>query len=68
MKAWVKPLCLTILILSTLSGLLFLWQQRGLASFGELQDDGIYTILARSLDQGQGYRLPLLPEIGRAHV
>lgn len=61
MKAWVKPLCLTILILSTLSGLLFLWQQRGLASFGELQDDGIYTILARSLDQGQGYRLPLLP-------
>lgn len=61
MKSWAHSLCLTILILSTLSGLFFLWQQRGLGSFGELQDDGIYTILARSLDLRQGYRLPLLP-------
>lgn len=66
MNSWAQSIALPVLAravfgLSICSGLFFLWQQRNLPAFGELQDDGIYASLALSLDQGKGYRIPILP-------
>lgn len=50
-----------LLAAATLSGLWFLWQQRDIPAFGDLQDDSIYALSAMSLGEGNGYRISHLP-------
>src|SRR5579883_2957387 len=40
----------------------FGWQHRDIPDFGNTHDDAIYFVSARSLADGQGYRIPSLPE------
>ncbi|MDX2149269.1 MAG: hypothetical protein SFV54_00930 [Bryobacteraceae bacterium] len=51
--AFVALACLPVLFLC--------WQHRDLAHFGQFDDDGIYTVTARALAEGRGYRIESLP-------
>ncbi|MBY0505724.1 MAG: hypothetical protein K2X03_17550 [Bryobacteraceae bacterium] len=50
-----------ILALASLPSAWLAWSYRDLPRIGELHDDGIYLISAKSLTDGQGYRILSLP-------
>ena len=52
--------CLFVLV-SLAPSAAFLWQHSDLPSFGDLHDDSIYYVSAKSLADGGGYRIESLP-------
>jgi hypothetical protein len=52
---------IVILLLACVPSAWLAWSYRDLPRIGELHDDGIYLISAKSLTDGQGYRILSLP-------
>ena len=53
---------IAILMLACAPSAWLAWSYRDLPRIGELHDDGIYLISAKSLTDGQGYRILSLPD------
>src|ERR1700732_4302690 len=53
---------LLIFLVLLLPSLNFLWRERDMPEFGYLHDDGLQYLTARSVAQGNGYRIQSLPE------
>jgi hypothetical protein len=53
---------IVILLLACVPSAWLAWSYRDLPRIGELHDDGIYLISAKSLTDGQGYRILSLPD------
>src|SRR5579872_3295979 len=56
-----KALAMTILFLALAPAARMAWQAREMPHFGHLHDDSIYFVCAKSLAQGDGYRILSLP-------
>ena len=57
-----KARSLLIFILLLVPSLRFVWHNRDMPEFGYLHDDGLQYLTARSVAQGNGYRIQSLPE------
>jgi hypothetical protein len=55
------PTSFLILLLLLLPSLLMLWRFEDMPQFGELHDDSIYYVSAKTLATGEGYKLAHLP-------
>ena len=58
----VKVRSLLIFLVFLLPSLVFLWRNPDMPEFGYLHDDGVEYLTAKSIAQGNGYRIPSLPE------
>jgi hypothetical protein len=56
-----RPLACLFLLLSLAPSAAFLWRHSDLPSFGDLHDDSLYYVSAKSLADGGGYRVESLP-------
>ena len=56
-----RPLVFLFVLLSLAPSALFLWQHSDLPSFGDLHDDSLYYVSAKSLADGGAYRIESLP-------
>jgi hypothetical protein len=56
-----RPLAWLFLLLSLAPSAVFLWHHSDLPRFGDLHDDSIYYVSAKSLADGGGYRIESLP-------
>jgi len=56
-----RPLACLFLLMSLAPSAVFLWQHSDLPRFGDLHDDSIYYVSAKSLADGGGYRVESLP-------
>lgn len=56
-----RTLVAFFLLMSLAPSAVFLWQHSDLPRFGDLHDDGIYYVSAKSLADGGGYRIESLP-------
>jgi len=56
-----RPLVFVLVLLSLAPSALFLWRHSDLPSFGDLHDDSLYYVSAKSLVDGGGYRIESLP-------
>jgi 4-amino-4-deoxy-L-arabinose transferase-like glycosyltransferase len=56
-----RPLACVLVLLSLAPSALFLWRHRDLPGFGDLHDDALYYVSAKSLADGGGYRIESLP-------
>ena len=56
-----RTLVAFFLLMSLAPSAVFLWQNSDLPRFGDLHDDGIYYVSAKSLADGGGYRIESLP-------
>ena len=56
-----RPLAYSFLLMSLAPSAVFLWQHSDLPRFGDLHDDSIYYVSAKSLVDGGGYRIESLP-------
>jgi len=56
-----RPLACLFLLMSLAPSAVFLWQHSDLPRFGDLHDDSIYYVSAKSLADGGGYRIESLP-------
>jgi len=56
-----RPLATLFLLVSLAPSAVFLWQHSDLPRFGDLHDDSIYYVSAKSLADGGGYRVESLP-------
>ena len=56
-----RPLAILFLLMSLAPSAAFLWQHSDLPRFGDLHDDSIYYVSAKSLADGGGYRVESLP-------
>jgi hypothetical protein len=57
-----KARSLLIFLVLLLPSLMFLWPNRDMPEFGYLHDDGVEYLTAKSLAQGNGFRIQSLPE------
>src|SRR5208337_3678818 len=58
----VKARSLLIFLVLLLPSLTFLWRNQDMPEFGYLHDDGVEYLTAKSLAQGNGFRIQSLPE------
>jgi hypothetical protein len=56
-----RPLACLFLLMSLAPSAVFLWRHSDLPRFGDLHDDSIYYVSAKSLADGGGYRVESLP-------
>ena len=56
-----RPLAYLLVLLSLAPSAAFLWRNRDLPGFGDLHDDALYYVSAKSLADGGGYRVESLP-------
>jgi len=56
-----RPLSLVILLFLLIPSAAYLWRYSDLPQFGDLHDDSIYYVSAKSLADGGGYRIESLP-------
>jgi len=56
-----RPLAYILVLLSLAPSAAFLWRHRDLPGFGDLHDDALYYVSAKSLADGGGYRIESLP-------
>jgi hypothetical protein len=56
-----RPLIILFVLMSLAPSAVFLWQHSDLPRFGDLHDDSIYFVSAKSLADGGGYRIESLP-------
>ena len=56
-----RPLACLFLLMSLAPSAVFLWQHSDLPRFGDLHDDSLYYVSAKSLADGGGYRIESLP-------
>jgi hypothetical protein len=56
-----RPLSLVILLFLLIPSAAYLWHYSDLPQFGDLHDDSIYYVSAKSLADGGGYRIESLP-------
>jgi len=56
-----RPLAALFVLMSLAPSAVFLWQHSDLPRFGDLHDDSIYYVSAKSLADGGGYRIESLP-------
>jgi hypothetical protein len=56
-----RPLVFLFVLMSLAPSAVFLWRHSDLPRFGELHDDSLYYVSAKSLADGGGYRLESLP-------
>jgi hypothetical protein len=56
-----RPLVFLFVLLSLAPSALFLWRHSDLPTFGDLHDDSLYYVSAKSLADGGGYRIESLP-------
>jgi len=56
-----RPLAYILLLLSLAPSAAFLWRHSDLPGFGDLHDDSLYYVSAKSLAEGGGYRIESLP-------
>ena len=56
-----RPLAYLLVLLSLAPSAAFLWDNGDLPRFGDLHDDSLYYISAKSLADGGGYRIESLP-------
>ncbi len=61
MKFASRPLACVLVLLSLAPSAAFLWRHRDLPGFGDLHDDALYYVSAKSLADGGGYRIESLP-------
>ena len=61
MKFASRPLAYVLVLLSLAPSAAFLWRHRDLPGFGDLHDDALYYVSAKSLADGGGYRIESLP-------
>ncbi len=52
---------LVVLLLALIPLTWLAWTNRDLPQFGKYQDDGLYLIAAKSLHDGEGFRISSLP-------
>ena len=57
-----RALPFLLLVLAIAPAATFAWQFRDVPQFGSAQDDAVYLESGKALSEGQGYRLPHLPE------
>ena len=56
-----RPLACLFVLMSLAPSAVFLWRNSDLPRFGDLHDDSIYYVSAKSLADGGGYRIESLP-------
>ena len=56
-----RPWAYVLLLISLAPSAAFLWHHSDLPGFGDLHDDSLYYVSAKSLAEGQGYRVESLP-------
>ena len=56
-----RPLAFLFVLMSLAPSAVFLWRNSDLPSFGDLHDDSLYYVSAKSLADGGGYRIESLP-------
>ncbi len=56
-----RPVAFLLALLSLAPSAVFLWHNSDLPRFGDLHDDALYYISAKSLADGDGYRIESLP-------
>jgi hypothetical protein len=56
-----RPLAFLFVLMSLAPSAVFLWRNSDLPRFGDLHDDSLYYVSAKSLADGGGYRIESLP-------
>src|SRR5690348_239945 len=61
MKRFASPLGLLLVLALLVPSAAYLWRFRDVPRFGDLHDDSLYFVSAKSLAEGGGYRIESLP-------